>query len=202
MLGLGRRENAAVRFTLAVLIAFVPSVVLGLALHDFIKDVLFSPLVVAWSMIVGAGAIFVVEKFKPAPRVHTVEEFTPALAVKIGLAQCLALIPGVSRSGATIMGALALGIDRKTAAEFSFFLAIPTMMGATALDLYKGFNGLSSSDFGVIAIGFVAAFVSALLVIKWFIGFIAAHDFKPFAWYRLIAGVAMLVAIQMGWIGV
>ncbi|HEY4344253.1 MAG TPA: undecaprenyl-diphosphate phosphatase, partial [Parvibaculum sp.] len=134
--GLGG-DPAARRFALAVLIAFLPAAVLGFLLHDFIKTVLFSPMVVCASLVLGGIAILVIERWKPATRIVSIETLAPATAFRIGLFQCIAMIPGVSRSGATILGAVLLGVERKTAAEFSFFLAIPTMLGATVLDLWK-----------------------------------------------------------------
>lgn len=188
-------DKQALRFTIAVLIAFFPAVLLGLLFHDFIKEVLFSPLVVAISLIVGGFVMLAAELlYKRPPVVHAVEDISPLLAVKIGLAQCVAMIPGVSRSGATIIGALLMGVDRKTAAEFSFFLAIPTMFGASALDLWKGRDALTSGGLTGIAIGFVVAFIVALIVVKWFIGFISKHNFVPFAIYRIVFG-----AVILGW---
>lgn len=187
---------AARRFVYAVLLSFLPAMAIGFFAHDFIKNVLFNPLVVAWSLIIGGFAILYIEKIAPPPNVHEVEEMSMKTALAIGLAQCLAMIPGVSRSGATIMGALMLKVDRKVAAEFSFFLAIPTMAAATAYDLYKNFHNLSTDDGIVIGIGFVTAFFSALFVVKTFVGFISKHGFAPFAWYRI--GVGALALLFLG----
>lgn len=185
-------DPGARRFVLAVLVAFLPAVVLGLALHDYIKAVLFSPYVVCISLIVGGIAILLIERHEPKAIIHEVEDFTFATALKVGLFQCLALVPGVSRSGATILGSLLIGVDRKTAAEFSFFLAIPTMFGASALDLYKARDYLSADDSAMIAIGFIAAFLSALVVVRWLVGFVSRHDFSVFGWYRIVFGTLLL----------
>ena len=198
LLGLFRRDAASWHFAIAVLLAFLPAAVIGVLLHDFIKEVLFSPYVVGVSLIVGGIVIMAAEHFyKADPHIHATEDFTPLLALKIGFAQCLAMIPGVSRSGATIIGALLMGVERKTAAEFSFFLAIPTMFGASAYDLYKGHAALTGDGMMAIAIGFVTAFITAMLVIKWFVNFISTHGFIPFAWYRIIFGIIIL-----GWLSV
>ena len=185
------------RFVLAILIAFLPAAVLGALLHDFIKNQLFSPTVVAASLILGGIAILVIEPRLGRPKVRAVEEMSPLLALKIGLAQCMALVPGVSRSGATIMGALIFGTDRKTAAEFSFFLAIPTMFGAVVYDLYKNRSELSFDGAQLIAIGFVVAFVSALVVVRWLIGFVSRHGFTAFAWYRIILGLVFFAVLAL-----
>lgn len=190
-------DPAARRFVLAVLVAFLPAVVLGLALHDYIKAVLFSPYVVCVSLIVGGIAILLIERQEPQATIHAVEDFTLATALKVGLFQCLALVPGVSRSGATILGSLLIGVDRKTAAEFSFFLAIPTMFGASALDLYKARDQLSMDESAIIAIGFVSAFLSALVVVRWLVGFISRHDFSVFGWYRIGFGSLLLAYFSM-----
>ena len=186
-------ERGAQNFTLAVLLGFLPAAVLGLLLHDFIKEYLFNDLTVSLALIVGGIIILVIERMKLQPTVMTVDELPLKTAFKIGIIQCLAMIPGVSRSGATIMGALCLGVERKVAAEFSFFLAIPTLIGASALDLYKNWNVLTDNDWGMIAIGFVASFFSALIVVKGFIAFVSRYDFTAFAWYRIVLGIAMLI---------
>lgn len=183
------------RFALAVLLGFLPAAVVGVFAHDFIKSVLFSPLVVSIALIVGGVILIVIERYLREPRVFEVEEFSTALALKIGFFQVLSMIPGVSRAGATIIGALLLGVERRTAAEFSFFLAIPTMLGATALDLYKNRDLLTMNDAGIIAIGFVTAFFSALLVVRTFVGFVGRHGFAPFGWYRIVIGTLMLILL-------
>lgn len=189
-------DPAARRFALAVTIAFIPSVILGLLLHDFIKS-LFSPMIVCASLVLGGIAILLIEKWKPATRIIDVENLTPRTSLQIGLFQCLAMIPGVSRSGATILGAVMLGVERKTAAEFSFFLAIPTMLGATVLDLWKARDVLNPDDSAIIAVGFIAAFLSAIFVVRWLVAFISHHGFAIFGWYRIIFGT--LLAIFFIW---
>lgn len=183
------------RFAAAILIAFLPAAVLGATLHGFIKEVLFSPYVVCTALVVGGFAILLAEKYAPKPRIHAVEEMNALTSIKVGICQCLALIPGVSRSGATILGGLLMGLDRKTATEFSFFLAIPTMFGATAYDLFKSRDLLTMDDMTVIGIGFVTTFVVALCVVKWAVGFIARHGFAPFAYYRIVLGTFGLAAL-------
>lgn len=189
------REPDSRHFVVNVLIAFLPAVVIGFVAHDFIKRVLFSPLVVAWAFIIGGIAILAVERWRPRATISSTEAMRPPTALTIGLFQCLAMIPGTSRSGATIVGALLLRVTREAATEFSFFLAIPTMAGATALDLYKARNDLADGQWGLIAIGFVVAFLSALVVVRGLVGFISRHGFAPFAWYRIIAGVGILALI-------
>jgi undecaprenyl-diphosphatase len=186
------RDAAAQRFAINVALAFLPSAFLGVLLHDLIKTVLFSPYVVCIALIVGGFAIILVERMTHRPRFHAVEDFSPGLALKIGFFQCLALIPGVSRSGATILGALVMGADRKAAAEFSFFVAIPTMLGAATYDLFKNRDVLTADGLGIIAVGFVAAFVTALIVVRGVLGFISRYGFVPFAYYRIAVGVLML----------
>ncbi|MGE0225303.1 MAG: undecaprenyl-diphosphate phosphatase [Acetobacteraceae bacterium] len=193
-LGLGHDPGAR-RFVMAVVLAFLPAAVIGVLAHGFIKSVLFSPYVVCVALIVGGIAILVIERIRPVPVINQIERFTPMLALNIGLIQCLAMIPGVSRSGATILGALMLGVGRKTAAEFSFFLAVPTLLGAAVYDLYKNRGGLTSEGWELIAVGFLMAFISAMLVIRWFVGFVSRHGFTPFAWYRIVAGIVLLVAL-------
>jgi len=191
------KSAEARRFIFAVTLAFLPAMVIGAAAHDFIKAVLFNPYVVAVSFIIGGIAILWIEKKAPAPTVDQIEHMPLKTALYIGLAQCLAMIPGVSRSGATIMGSLLLKVERKVAAEFSFFLAIPTMAAATAYDLYKNINHLNGNDCTLIGIGFVVAFLSALIVVKTFVGFIGKHGFGAFAWYRIAAGVVALIGLQL-----
>jgi undecaprenyl-diphosphatase len=185
------------RFVLSLLLAFLPAAVIGALAHGFIKSVLFNPMVVAISFIVGGLLILLIEKKAPEPNVDSVETMSLKTAFGIGFCQCLAMIPGVSRAGATIMGAMMLKVERKTAAEFSFFLAIPTMAAATSYDLYKNMGQLNDGDFTVIAIGFIVAFFSALFVVRTFIAFIGRHGFAPFAWYRIAAGVVALAALSL-----
>jgi undecaprenyl-diphosphatase len=184
-------------FTLNLIVAFLPAGVIGLAFHHFITAHLFNVWVVATTMFAGGFAIIAIEKWKPAARISSLESITPRTAFLVGLCQCLAMIPGVSRSGATIMGALVFGVERKTAAEFSFFLAIPTMFAATLFDLYKNRADLTADGFTQIAIGFVVAFISGLLVVKWFMTYISRHGFLPFAFYRIIAGGILFATLVM-----
>lgn len=186
------RDPAARRFIFVILLAFLPAMVIGAFAHGFIKAVLFSPYVVSVMLILGGIAIIIIERNVPKARHHKVEEFSPKLALKIGLFQVLAMVPGVSRSGATIMGALLMGVERRTAAEFSFFLAIPTMVAATVYDLYKNWDVLSVDDGSIIAVGFVTAFIAALIVVRTLLNFVSKHGFEPFAWYRIALGSLML----------
>jgi len=185
-------------FAYAVLLAFLPAAVLGVVLHGFIKEVLFNPLVVCWALLVGGVAMLAVEKLAPTPRVKSVEAMGPLLALKIGAAQCVAMIPGVSRSAATILGALWFGMDRKSATEFSFFLAIPTLMGAGVFDMWKARHDLTLDGLGLIAVGLVTAFVVALPVVKWFVGYVGRHGFAPFAYYRMVLGIIGILFLS-GW---
>ena len=191
--GLFRRDPQAIRFTRNVLIGFLPSAVVGAVAYSAIKALLMTPIVVAVALIVGGIAILVIERMVRNPTCHSVEDMTVRTTLGIGLIQCLSMIPGVSRSGATIMGALTLGVERRTAAEYSFFLAIPTMVGATTLALWKARHELAMGQATAIAIGFVVSFVVAMLVIKWFLGVVTRHGFAPFAWYRIIAGSIALI---------
>ena len=188
-------DPKARRFILNLLWAFLPAAVVGLLAHGFIKAVLFSPWVVSVTLIVGGLAILVIERVRPAPIHHDVDDLPALTAFKIGCAQVIAMIPGVSRAGATIMGAMLFKVDRRTATEFSFFLAIPTMVAATFYDLYKNRALLSLDDLQVIAIGFVVAFFSALIVVRTLIGFVGRHGFGPFAWYRIVVGTLMLALL-------
>ncbi|UZK65349.1 undecaprenyl-diphosphate phosphatase [Sphingomonas sp. M1-B02] len=190
--GLLRREPQAIAFVRNLLIAFFPAVILGLLLGDQIDALLENAIVVAWALIVGGVAILIVERLAKTENVLGIAGVSFSQSVKIGLVQCLAMVPGVSRSGATIMGAMALGVDRRTAADFSFFLALPTLTGATALQLYKNRDAVTADSMGLIAIGFVVAFVVALAVVKAFLAVVTRHGFAPFAWYRIIAGTAAL----------
>jgi len=190
-------DPRARRFVAVVVIAFLPAMVLGALLHGFIKSVLFSPTVVCVALVVGGVIILLAERLLPESRHRAIEEFSPWLALRIGFFQCLAMVPGVSRSGATIIGALLMGVERKTAAEFSFFLAIPTMLGATAYDLYKNWSQLSLDGGALIALGFVAAFVAAALVVRAVVAFVGRHGFAPFAWYRIVLGSVMLAVLYL-----
>ncbi|MGD9614488.1 MAG: undecaprenyl-diphosphate phosphatase [Alphaproteobacteria bacterium] len=188
-------EAPARRFVANIGLAFLPAAVAGALFHLFIKEVLFSPWVVAVSLIVGGFAILLIERVRPRPRVHSIGCMPPRTALGIGLCQIVAMIPGVSRAGATIMGGLMLRVDRPTATEFSFFLAIPTMFGAAAYDLYESRAELSFDDGLIIAVGFVAAFVAALLVVRRLVDFVGRHGFGVFAWYRIILGSIALFGL-------
>lgn len=179
-------------FIARLLVAFIPSVVIGLLAHDFIKEVLFSPIVVAVMLVVGGLIILWVERLDLQPKTQNVDALTIKQALQIGFFQVIAMIPGTSRSGATIIGAMLVGTDRKTAAEFSFFLAMPTMFAATLLDLFKARHELTLDDVNLIAIGFAVAFVSGFAAVAWLLKFITQHSFVVFAWYRIILGSVML----------
>ena len=186
-------EASAQNFILNLLIAFLPAAILGLLFLDFIKMHLFSPITVAIALIVGGFAILFIEKYTKHSATQQIEAITRTQALKIGLAQSLALVPGVSRAGATILGGMVFGLTRQTATEFSFFLAIPIMFAATGYDLLKSWGLLSVADLPLFAVGFVTAFISALLVIKVLIKYVTNHDFTAFAWYRIVFGVAVLL---------
>ncbi len=190
-------DPAARRFVTAIALAFLPAAIIGIVAHKYIKFYLFNPTVVALALILGGIAILVIERMRPVPTVNQIENFTPRLALGIGLVQCVAMIPGVSRSGATILGALLMGVTRRAAAEFSFFLAVPTLAGAAVYDLYKNWDSMSSDGMELIAIGFVTAFLGSLWVIKWFVDFVSRRGFAPFAWYRIVAGTVLLAAILL-----
>lgn len=189
------REPRANQFAVNVLIAFLPAVAVGALAHDFIKAVLFNPLVVSISLIVGGFAILAIERLGPKPVVDDVDEFDWRLSLKIGLCQLAAMIPGISRSGATIMGALLLGAGRRSATEFSFFLAVPTLLGAGALDAYQAWGTLSDENLLLIAAGFISAFVAGAVVVSKLLHFVGNHGFAPFAWYRIAAGAGMLAIL-------
>ncbi|MFT7060540.1 MAG: undecaprenyl-diphosphatase [Pseudorhodobacter sp.] len=192
-------DPVARRTILSVLVAFLPAVVIGVLAHDFIKTVLFeSPRLIAVMLILGGIVLVYVDRFAPEPRYDDAMHLPLGMALKIGFIQCLAMIPGVSRSGATIVGALMLGANKRAAAEFSFFLSMPTMAGAFAYDLYANRNVLDASALGEIAIGFVAAFVAAVLVVKWLLGYVSKHGYAVFGWWRIIAGTLALVALSFG----
>lgn len=190
---------AARNFVLALLVAFLPAAVIGAGLHGFIKTILFeSPMLIATTLIAGGIVLVLLDRVNFTPIYHDIMELPPSVAFKIGLCQCLALIPGVSRSGSTIVGAMLLGTDKRAAAEFSFFLAMPTMAGAFAYDLYKNWSVLDTSDMTGIAIGFVCAFVSAVVVVKGVLEFISRHGYAPFGWWRIIVGGMALGALMVG----
>ncbi len=191
------REPLANRLVLNLAIAFTPLAVVGLLFKKAIESHLFKPVPVALAFIVGAFFILWAERRTHTVRVQTVDDMTPIDALKMGLAQMVALIPGTSRSGATIIGGLFFGMSRQAATEFSFFLAIPTLFAATVYSLYKERALLNVDDVGMWAVGFIASFVSAFLCVRWLLRFISSHDFTPFAWYRIAFGVVVLVTWQL-----
>jgi undecaprenyl-diphosphatase len=192
------RERTAQRFTLNLFVAFLPLAVLGLLFGKAIKAHLFNPIAVATTFIVGGFIILWAEKREHRIRFESVDELGIVDAFKLGLAQALALIPGTSRSGATIIGGLFFGLSRKAATEFSFFLAIPTLGAATVYQLYKERHLLSFDDIGMWIVGFVAAFVSAFLCVRWLLRYISSHDFTVFAWYRIVFGLVVLATAWSG----
>lgn len=191
--GLVKREPQSIAFVRNLLIAFVPAVALGLAFNDEIEALLENATVVAWALIAGGVAILVIERLAKTQTVGGIANVSAGQSIKIGLVQCIAMIPGVSRSGATIMGAMALGIDRRTAAEFSFFLALPTLTGATVLQMVKHRDAITGGDVQLIAVGAFVSFVVALAVVKAFMAVVTKHGFAPFAWYRIVAGAVALI---------
>ena len=194
--GIVRRDATSLRFVRNILLAFLPAAVIGLVLHKKIEALLGNVMVVAVALVLGGMAILAIEWRVKKGHIAGVANVPAKTTLGIGLIQCLAMIPGVSRSGATIMGALSLGVERRTAAEFSFFLAIPTMLGATTIELAKHRHDIMAPGavgLGTIGIGFVVAFIVAMLVIKAFVSVISKHGFAPFAWYRIVAGSAALV---------
>ncbi len=193
-------DAGARRFSRNVLIAFIPSVIVGGLAHDFIKQVLFSPYVVVVSLVAGGIAIIVIERWakRGAVVAGDVEHLSPSLALGIGLCQLLSLIPGVSRSGATIMGGVALGVERRAATEFSFFLAIPTMFGAATLDLYKNRDIIGVDDVMAIGVGLVVSFVVAMAVVRWLVRYVGRHGFEPFGWYRIVFGFVVAGLLASG----
>jgi len=196
-LGLFRADAGSLAFVRNILIAFVPAVAIGLAFGDAIETMLDSAVIVCWSLIIGGFAILLVERMA-RPRDHGgVAEVGFRTSLMIGLVQCIAMIPGVSRSGATILGAMAFGVDRKTAAEFSFFLAVPTLTGATALQLYKHGAGMTAGDMEAIGIGFLVSFVVAVVVVKAFVAIVSRIGFAPFAWYRILIGAIGLTVLSL-----
>ena len=191
--GLWQREPSAFAFVRNLLVAFIPAVVLGLAFGDDIELLLGNAVVVAWALIIGGVAILIIERLAKTTDKGGVQNVTLMHSIGIGLVQCLAMIPGVSRSGATILGAMSMGVDRKTAAEFSFFLAVPTLTGATALQLYKHGAAMQPGMGGWILLGGIVSFVVAVVVVKAFVSIIQRYGFAPFAWYRIVAGAVALV---------
>jgi undecaprenyl-diphosphatase len=203
--GLPTRPDAR-RFALNVIVATVPAIVLALLFEHTIKSVLFAPVPVAFALVAGGVIILWVESRRravdvPAARVRSLDDITVVDALKVGFAQCFALIPGMSRSGSTIIGAMLVGLERRVATEFSFFLAIPVIVGATAYELFRTWHTLSADWLGLFGVGFVAAFVSAFACVRWLLRYVASHDFVPFAWYRIAFGLVVLLFGYDGGLG-
>ena len=195
--GLLKAQPGAIAFTRNILLGFVPALLIGVVAYDAIRAAMQTPEIVAIALIVGGIIILLLERIVKNVRFHSVEDIPFGTALSIGLIQCTAMLPGVSRSGATIMGGLMRGVERKTAAEFSFFLAVPTMMAATVYALWKDRALLSADDLDMIAIGFTAAFVVAVIVVKAFVALVGRYGFAPFAYYRIIVGSGALLWLAM-----
>lgn len=194
-----RFDDAARRAIISILLAFLPAVVVGLLAHDFIKTVLFeTPMLIAIMLILGGFVLLVIDRIAPAPLHHDALALPFGKSLAIGLCQCLAMVPGVSRSGATIVGALLMGVEKRAAAEFSFLLSLPTMGAAVAYDLFKNRDALDFGAVWEIVIGFAVAFVTALLVVRWVLNYISRNGYALFGWWRIIVGTAALVALSLG----
>jgi undecaprenyl-diphosphatase len=191
-------DPAARRFVIGVLIAFLPAMVIGFFAHSFIKNVLFNVWIVCFMLIVGGAILLWVDQLDLKPRHHDATAFSLPMYLVIGLAQCLAMVPGVSRSGTTIVSGMLLGADRRAAAEFSFFLAIPTMAGAFTYDLYKNYALMTFDNTLIVAVGFLTSFVAAFLVVKTFLGYVQRHGFALFAWWRVVVGTLGLIGLALG----
>jgi undecaprenyl-diphosphatase len=189
------KDPDARRFVIGVLVAFLPAAVIGVLLRNFIKDVLFNPVVVCCTLIAGGLVLMVIDDVRLERRYDDATRFSLPMYLKIGLFQCLAMVPGVSRSGATIVGAMLMGADKRAAAEFSFFLAIPTMAGAFTYELAKSYKELSFNQGAMIAVGFVTAFVAGLIVVRGLLDYVSRHGFKLFAWWRIVVGAAGLAGL-------
>jgi len=191
-------DRTAQRFALNLVVAFIPAAALGLAFSKLIKAYLFHAVPVALAFVIGGLVILWVEKRQRRATVENVDDMTWRDALKVGIAQAFALIPGTSRSGATIIGGMLFGLSRRAATEFSFFLAVPTLIAAGAYDFWKNRALFDSGDLGMFTVGSVAAFASAFLCVRWLVGYIATHDFKPFAWYRIVFGAVVLFTAYAG----
>lgn len=190
------RDARTRRFVFGILVAFLPAAVIGAMAHGFIKSVLFeTPMLVCVMLILGGFILLWVDQLELKPRYNNVMDYPLPICLAIGFVQCLAMIPGVSRSGSTIVGALLLGADKRSAAEFSFFLAMPTMAGAFTYDLYKSHSSLSMNDTALIVVGFIMAFISGVFVVKHLLDYVSRHGFKLFAWWRLIVGSLGMAAL-------
>lgn len=190
---------AARRFVLGLLIAFLPAAIIGAAAHSIIKGVLFNVWVVCFTLIAGGAILLWVDQLELKPRYHDAMQFSLPMYLGIGLFQCLSMVPGVSRSGATIVSAMLFGADKRSAAEFSFYLAMPTMAGAFAYDLYKNYGLMTSNNVVLVAIGFACSFVAGYIVVKTFLSYVSRHGFALFAWWRVIVGSLGLIALALGW---
>jgi undecaprenyl-diphosphatase len=192
-------DPAARRFVIGVVIAFLPAAVIGAAAHGFIKGVLFNPWIVCFSLIAGGAVLLWVDQIDLRPRYADATRFPLSTYFIIGLAQCLAMIPGVSRSGATIVSGMLLGASKRAAAEFSFFLAIPTMGGAFAYDLFKNWHQMNAENTTIVAVGFVTSFVAAFIVVRMFLDYVSRHGFALFAWWRVVVGTLGLIGLALGY---
>lgn len=193
------KDPASLRFITSVLIAFLPAMVVGALAHDYIKAVLFeTPKLIAIMLILGGIVLLFVDRAAPVPTIDDAATVPFGKSLAIGAIQCLSMIPGVSRSGATIVGALMMGVSRRAAAEFSFFLSLPTMLGAVAFDLFKSRHALDFGSLSSIGVGFVVSFVSGLLVVKWLLGYVSTNGFALFGWWRIIIGGAALAGLWAG----
>jgi undecaprenyl-diphosphatase len=190
-------DPGARRFVLGVLVAFLPAAVIGAAAHGFIKSILFNVWIVCTTLVIGGGVLLWVDHLRLKVTYHDATKFSLPMYFGIGVAQCLAMVPGVSRSGATIVSAMLFGADKRAAAEFSFFLAIPTMAGAFAYDLYKNWAQMSSGNTLIVVVGFVTSFVAALFVVKTFLEYVSRHGFALFAWWRIIVGALGLIGLAL-----
>jgi undecaprenyl-diphosphatase len=188
-------DPAARRFVIGVVVAFLPAAVIGALLHGFIKEVLFNPWIVCTTLLAGGLVLFILDGLRLNARYDDATRFPLPMYAKIGFIQCLAMIPGVSRSGATIVGAMLLGADKRAAAEFSFFLAMPTMAGAFSYDLLKNYRSLSTDDVTLIVAGFLAAFICALIVVRTLLAYVSRNGYTPFAWWRIVVGAAGLAGL-------
>jgi undecaprenyl-diphosphatase len=190
-------DSKARMFVIGILIAFLPAAVIGASLHGFIKNVLFNPWIVCVSLIVGGAVLLYIDSLDLQPRYRDATAFTLPMYFGIGICQCMAMIPGVSRSGATIVSAMLLGADRRSAAEFSFYLAMPTMAGAFAFDLYKSGAHMSTDNLLVVAVGFIMSFIAGWIVVRSFLDYVSGHGFDLFAWWRVIVGTLGLIGLAL-----
>src|ERR1700754_515355 len=186
------------RFVIGLLVAFLPAVIIGLIAGKYIKEILFNPWVVCFTLIVGGAILLWIDQLDLKPHEHDAMAFPLPMYLWIGIAQCVAMIPGVSRSGASIVAAMLFGADKRAAAEVSFFLAIPTMVGAFAYDFYKSRGEMTVDHLSIVAIGFVVSFITAIIVVKTFLNYVTRHGFKLFAWWRVVVGTLGLIALAMG----